>query len=339
MAGRNSQIARIYCILDILEGAPQGLSVPELAARVHSRGHEVGKRTVYRDLQALNAAGFPLHERGETDSNGMRWALEKTTRITEYLALSTRELVALFLARSALTPLTDTPFYKDLQAAFAKIEEKLGSRHRDYFQGLDEEFRFESAPKWGLGVDASIIETVRTACAERQVLSITYISTHSGRTDARTVGPHYLYFAKGALYFVGEDLGDQIIKVFSVPRIQAASLTEDAYAKDPTSPEEFFGSSFGIFRGKTPVAVRIRVLPPLATYLKERQWHSSQAVMSLEGGAIEMRFDVALTPDLEQWILGFGARVEVLEPEELRSRLATEAKALLDQYRKPSGAA
>ncbi len=333
VAGRNSQISRIYCILDILEGAPQGLSAAEIAIRVNDRGHEVGKRTVYRDLQALNAAGFPLHERGQTEDKGTRWALDKTTRITDYLTLSSRELIALYLARSSLVPLRDTPFFNDLEQAFAKIEEKIGKRSRDFFQGLEGEFRFEAAPKWGLGVDPDVVETIRAGCSERQVLSITYKSTNSGRCDARLVGPQYLYFAKGSLYFVAEDLGDSIVKVFSVPRIQAAAMTEQEYAKDPVDPEEFFGNSFGVFRGAVPVVVKLKVQSPLATYLKERQWHSSQRVVTNQDGSIEMTFDVALTPDLEQWILGFGAKVEVVEPAELRRKVADAARGVVGLYR------
>jgi predicted DNA-binding transcriptional regulator YafY len=113
------------------------LTVKEITDRVNDRGHEAKARTVYRDLEALELAGFPLvsSEKNE-DSNASRWKLERLTRITERFLLSSRELWALYLARGVLTPLKDTPFYSDLDSIFNKIEQKLGQKKQEYLQSL-----------------------------------------------------------------------------------------------------------------------------------------------------------------------------------------------------------
>ena len=207
MSGRNSQVARIYTLLQVLEGAPQGLSVKELMDRVVDRGHEVKQRTIYRDLEALQQAGFPLScEDNATDSNASRWTLERLTRVNEHFILSTRELLALFLARGVLAPLRDTPFYVDLNSIFKKIEERVGPKGREYFQELSGEMHFEPGPRWGLGLDPVLLETVQACCAERQVLEVRYSSANSGDKRVRKLGPHYLLFAKGSVYLIAEDL-------------------------------------------------------------------------------------------------------------------------------------
>ena len=94
MAGRNSQIARILALLDILDGSTDAQTVLELWEKLSSRGHEAGKRTVYRDLEALSQAGFPLMPDGD-ESNNQRWKLERNARINQYFVLSARELFAL----------------------------------------------------------------------------------------------------------------------------------------------------------------------------------------------------------------------------------------------------
>lgn len=334
MKGRNSQVLRIYRILSILEGAPHGLSASDLAERLHERGFDIGKRTIYRDLEALKGAGFPLEEKGKSDENGTRWTLERNTKLNHYLVLNSRELMALYLARSVLSSLKQTPFYADLSTTFDKISEKLGTKAVSFMDEMSQEFHFDNGPQWGLGLKAEIIDTVRAAVTERQILSMTYSSVNSGNTTTRQVGPHYLYFAKGSLYMVAEDLQDHVVKIFSVPRITEATMLEETYSGNVTDPAKFFASSFGIFKGEQPETVRISFAPKVAAYIRERQWHPSQSINQRDNGYIEIELQVAQTPELIQWILGYGSQAMVLEPESLAQRIQEEANLVVKSYQR-----
>jgi predicted DNA-binding transcriptional regulator YafY len=52
---------------------------------------------------------------------------------------------------------------------------------------------------------------------------------------------------------------------------------------------------------------------------------------------LEMK--VGLSPDLRQWILGWGAEAEVLEPADLREDVAVAATAAAGVYRRTGRAA
>lgn len=336
MPGRNAQVARIYTILNLLEGTPQGLSAKEIRARAIERGHEASQRTIYRDLEALSASGFPLFPQGEgsTDSPATRWVLEKTARIDRYLVLTPRELVGLYLSRSVLAPLRDTPFYEDLERMFGKIEEKLGTRANEHLRDLSNEIRFEPGPRWGLGVNPDLLDTVRAACTEGQLMACTYASVSSDGPTPRTLGPHYLYFSKGALYLVAEDLGDGKIKTFALPRMSDARMLDDAYQGSKSDPAELFRNSFGIYRdGGAPEDVTIHFSRTIAPFVRERSWHHSQRTVAKSGGDIELKLHVTITPELVSWILGFGPEATVLEPRHLQSRLAEAAERIIGKYR------
>ncbi len=334
MSGRNSQVIRIYKILNLLEGAPQGLTVGEIESRLKERGLEVSKRTIYRDLDAISEIGFPLTEEKGIDENANRFILQENTRINGTLVLSIKELFALFLARGMLKPLEGTPFYDDLTSVFSKIEEKLGTRQKSYLKDFQSEWSFEPGPKWGLGLDPDLLETVRACCAEKQILEVQYASASSQRTTKRRLGPHFLYFAKGSLYLVAEDLGDKKVKVFSCPRMKDAKMLNIAYEGEPIDPEKYFKHSFGIFQSGSPAQIKIKFSATIAPFICERQWHKSQRVVKKGDGSIILSLEAAITPELIGWVLSYGSNAYVIEPEELKIRVKEEAQNALSQYLK-----
>jgi predicted DNA-binding transcriptional regulator YafY len=332
MKGRNAQVARIYLIINILEGAPHGLSVSDLKDRLASRDYEVAKRTVYRDLDALRDAGFPLHETGQDEVNGVRWSLERNSKISHYLVLSSRELIALYLARGMLAPLKETPFYEDLQSTFNKIDEKISTKSQTFLDEVANDFYFEPGPKWGLGLNPDIIDTLRAACTERHQLKVNYASSSSQTIRDRKLGPHFLYFAKASLYLVAEDLEDGKNKIFSVPRMSQAEMLEHPYQGELVDPENYFDTAFGIYHTSDPVTVQLEFSPPVSHFIRERRWHHSQRIISKENQIIELCLDVGLTPELVQWVLSYGPSVKVLEPQTLKEQVKTQAQRTLEIY-------
>ncbi|MBI4402892.1 MAG: WYL domain-containing transcriptional regulator [Deltaproteobacteria bacterium] len=336
MPGRNAQVARAFAILQVLDASPQGFTVKELMDRVTSRGHEAKQRTIYRDLELLCQAGFPLScEPNATDSNASRWKLDSWTRVTEHFILTAPELFALYLARGTLTPLRDTPFFSDLEAVFCKIENCLGTKSSAYLNELASELQFEPGPRWGLGIDPIQLETVRACCAERQVLKVFYSSAHNDQKRVRRLGPHFLYFARGSLYLVAEDLDEKAIKVYAVPRMAQAEMLEEQYSGDPVNPEDYFCGVFGVFRNnEPPIEIKIHFSPKIAPFVKERRWHSSQRIVSKGAGSILFSVEVAITPELVQWVLGFGAEAKVISPEQLVKKVSDAAEKTFRQYQK-----
>ena len=333
MKGRNAQVSRILTILDLLEKSSMGLSVSEIHEKLEGREHSASKRTIYRDLEALAQAGFPLFPEGE-DENNTRWKLEKDTKINQYFALSAKELFALFLARGALTPLQSTPFYQDLEGIFTKLEDKLGQKQIHYLKQLESEMRFEPGPAWGLGINPEILETIRSGCAEGQVIEGLYYSVNSQTEKTRKLGPHYLYYAQGGLYLVAEDLADQKVKVFALPRFKSAIMLDEPYNGKISTPDEFFDGGMAIYNGTGPEEILIEFDSQVSFFVRERRWHPSQRVVQLEQGKIQVHFELGQTPELVAWILGFGSNARVLKPDSLAKAVTEEALKTASIYQK-----
>lgn len=330
---RHDQISRIFLVLQLLEANPRGFTLKQLHERV-TQDYEVNDRSLRRDIEALQGIGYEIDliDNPDDSNKAKLIKLNSTLKATKQLVLNPGELLALYLAKNLLLPLKETAFYQDLEKVFRQIDLVIQEKDREYLKEISEELKFEPGPRWGLGVQPDVVDTVREACTNSQILKFEYRSVNSKSESTRLVGPHFLYFAKGSLYLVAEDLSDNKIKIFSIPRFKTAEMTTDVYSGSKVDPEEFFSKSFGVFQTKEPVKIKLIFANELADYVKERRWHASQRVINKSDGTIEMLLDVGLTPDLVQWILGFGSKVEVIEPSALRDELQKAAEAVFKLY-------
>lgn len=331
--GRHTQVSRLFTVLRMLEGAPHGLTVHEIFTRLINDQFEVTKRSVYRDLDALCASGFPLTEEG-TDDRTKRWKVNRTLKVGKNILLQPRELIALYLSKNALAPLQETPFYEDLERAFKQIENVIGSRGVEFLKELEDSIQFEPGPRFGLGTNSEVIDTIRACCDEGHVLIATYNSINSGSKRSRKLGPHFIYFAQGSIYLVAEDLEVNQVKIFSIPRMSDAKMSQEQYRGSKVDAETFFENTLGVFVGKDPVNIVLHFNKVLAPFVRERRWHSSQETIPNSDGNLTMKLSVAITPELVQWVLGFGTNVRVVEPKSLRSEITKAASLLLKMYQK-----
>ena len=115
---RGDQLARQWKIIQALSSARLGRSAAELAREMGCH-----KRTVYRDLEALQLAGFPVYT--ERQNGQTCWRLLDAMKETTPLPLSLTELMALYFSRGMMRTLENTFFWDAWESLFAKIKTTL----------------------------------------------------------------------------------------------------------------------------------------------------------------------------------------------------------------------
>ena len=102
--------------------------------RDHSRpgaARDVSTRTIRRDLQALQEAGFAVYDEGD-EHETKRWRLDGQPFKAVQDGLSVTDVAALYLSRSVVESLPGWPLADELGAAFGKIERALNPRVREF---------------------------------------------------------------------------------------------------------------------------------------------------------------------------------------------------------------
>ena len=329
MSGRNGQITRILKTFQLLENSRFGLSTRQIWQELQERGWEVNQRTVYRDLKALEAAGFPLIELGSDDKQATKWKVKADTSFGKHLILSSSEMVSLHLARAYLGSYKQVPFYHEIDGVFQKIFDHLGDRALSFLKELEEDFQVDQRTPSVHSIDDGVMETCRAGCAEDQWLELTYQSANSGKTKKRRLGPLTIYFSQGGYYLIALDSESSSIKTFAMSRIKEASLLDEAFDKPDFNIDEYFASGFGIYKGGAKQIVLIKVTGARSHYIAERMWHQSQQLVSQKPQEATLRFELDPTPEFVSWLLSLGADVEVFEPPALRETLKAEIEKML----------
>ena len=94
--------------------------------------------------------------------------------------------------------------------------------------------------------------------------------------------------------------------------------------------------SFGVFHGEG-VKVRIRFAPDAAGYIKEKIWHDTQEIVPQKDGSIIFESEVAGTEEIKFWVMSWGSKAEVLEPQSLREEIRIDAERVVESYQIPVG--
>lgn len=312
-----SPAARLLEVRAALESG-DGLSVHDIAERF-----DVSLRTAIRYVDALRKAGEPLYD--ETVGKRKVWRLMPTAR-RGTITLTTSQMVALFLSRRVFDFLAGTGFKEDLDEVFAKLEATLKRKDSAAVRNLDRKVFDVNEARHLYEGRLEDVNDIITALLREDRLRVTHEGVSGGRKTF-VLDPYTLLVYKKGLYLAGFSHQHHEIRTFALDGFREVDWLKGDQFEYPADyrPEQLTEGAFGLIRGE-PTHVRILFDPKVARYIQRRQWHPTQRFRRVDGG-IEMTMDVRGTTELVTWVLGFGDKARVLEPEQLRSDIALELVA------------
>jgi proteasome accessory factor B len=319
-------LVRQWVLLRTLCARHHGATVKELAEEL-----SVSEKTIRRDLQTFQEAGFPLEEIVEQFGR-KKWHVDPA-KSQPGLSFAFDEAVALYLARRLMEPLAGTPFWEAAQRAFRKIRATLGSEALRYVDRFAELFHQTMVGTSDYSKKAELLDQLLLGIEDRRAVFITYRSLQSTEAVTYDLFPYGIIHHRGSLYLVGWAPDHKEIRHWKIDRMDDAEVTEVRFER----PEDFdlrehMAKSFGVFHGQGNVHVKIRFSAEVARYVQEKTWHQSQKLKPEKDGSLLAEFELDGTEEIKRWILSFGMHGEVLEPPQLRAEILAEIASLRDAY-------
>lgn len=290
---------------------------------------EVSRKTIVRDF-AFMRDRLDLPVEFDPRLNAYRYthpvAAFPTVQVTE------GELLALLVARKALEQYRGTPFHRQLELSFEKLTG--GLKDRISFSPADE-LQSVSFRNIGLGrADLAVFNTLSGAVLRQHEVEFDYRKPGEKKSSRRRVHPYHLAHRENLWYLIAFDPERNALRTFALPRISRADAGKETFTRPADfSPEKFFASALGVLGGSGNYRVVVRFGPAVADRVREREWHESQDLRDLPDGRLQLTLHLGALPEIESWVLTWGADAEVLEPAELRDRLRATATALSRLYR------
>ena len=324
---------RLLALLLLLQGHGR-LTAHELADRL-----EVSQRTIYRDVDALSAAGVPVYtERGP--KGGVSLLEDYRTELT---GLTEDEARALFTFAGPQL-VADLGLDSKLEGALRKLMAALPESQRSGAQRARQRVLIDAAGWMRPAEPVPQLGIVQEASWADRKLRIRYRG--GDQPSDRIVDPYGLVAKAGVWYLVaGTDAGQRI---FRVSRIDQAEILAETFQR----PRDFdleaaWTRSRESFESRGPgYRVVIRTAPEaLAMLLRVLSGRVSEPIVriadahSAADGWRRLRLTFPAQGAARAALLQFGELVEVLEPPELREEMAEHALALVELYadRPPAG--
>ena len=319
---RNKEIIRQWNILKQIASA-RDCSVAKLAG-----DHHVCQRTIYRDIAALEGAGFPLYQ--EAGEGCQYWRLSDWPfRHLHDTAFTFPELCAFYMSRGRIHG-SGAGLDGDIESAMAKVTKALSPQMKTYLDNLQAVFSWKPEPKPVAGrLKPITVDTIVKATVEHRKMEMDYYSLSGGKVKSYEVEPHRLTAGNGGLYIYAYVAAYGQMRTFAVQRIRRLRVLEETF--NPVEVSEPYKNSIGIASGRAEL-VEVAFAAKLAPYIEERTWHETQQVTRQTDGSIVLSLRVSIDVPLRTWILGFGHMARVLAPSSLAKAILEELEEAREQY-------
>jgi predicted DNA-binding transcriptional regulator YafY len=324
---RNAELIRQWQILRAIDATPTGVSVRRLATQ-----QRVHQRTIRRDLEALEQAGFPIYCNQENGTALYKFNTRPFKRL-EKAGLGLIEMCSLYMSRSMMEALATLPFRDHLASALAKIESTLPDGVRQFLELLPGVLQAKAEPRKRRDERRlrEITPRILDTALNRKRVRMSYHSFSSRRVKEYIVDPLRLAYAQGGVYLLAfvPDYGQ--VRTFAVERIRTYAETGEHFDRKRALTDKPFKNSLGVHTGE-PARVEVEFDGEIADYVAEREWHASQRVEERTDGSIVVTLDVCIDPSLRSWILSFGPFARVIAPRALAEEILEELEEARENY-------
>jgi predicted DNA-binding transcriptional regulator YafY len=281
--------------------------------------------TVGRRLRELEQTGEPLEEREEDGVPLFR--LPPSTR-EHPLHITTAEMIALGFVKNALGFLAGTGIKEDIDTLVARFSHVLKASDYAHWKNLDRKLYDVNEGAWLFSEDAlDVVNDVCTALLNERRVTLTRTKGEPVKVDPYTIA---LY--KKGLYLVGFSHEHGKVRSYGLDIVTDAARHDDEPFEYPAdfSPAKELSGPFGMIRG-TKERVVVRFDPSMRRVTTRRGWHATQTFRDVDG-KLEMTAHPEGWEEMVSWVLGFGEKAEVIEPKEMRRRVAKALRAAAAPY-------
>jgi predicted DNA-binding transcriptional regulator YafY len=287
---------------------------------------EISLRTVYRDVKALMEAGVPVGSEA-----GKGYFIVDGYHLPPVM-FTQDEASSMLLAGKLVDKMADKSVRTAYESAMLKIKAVLNESEKDHLQNLESHIEVFLRSRYETKSQSEFpdhfMTEIQRAVGKRQVLKIDYTSTGDELTT-REVEPIGIFYYSTAWHLIGWCRLRNGYRDFRADRIRSLENKGEVFeGRNQISLKEYFQSMF-----QSNSELKRAVITFDKSAIRNRPIYGSISQIDL-GDRIRAEFLVDNFGYLGRWLLMFGTSIEIEEPEELKSHLASLVEELHEHYQK-----
>ena len=331
---RGDQALRQWKILTtVMSRARYGVTQKQLLDEIEGlvpRGK--GKRTLQRDIQVLEQAGFPIDRSERNEDGEVSYKLLPTFHQVPPIMPTVQELIALAVARTHLSVFEGTPFKENLDNFWRKAQAIFPEDAREALEEAQGMYGTLDRPAMDYKLYKPLLEKLNTAVKDRRQLVMTYYSQRQGKDCDYTIDPIMIFSYAGFLLLAAYTHKYKDVRHFSLDKIKKVAPTGLIFPRRTYSLEDLKSEAFGMIR-EEPFKLVVRFDKEIADYVKRRIHHPTQRFDDQPNGDTVMTIKAGGWDEMKGWVLTYSHRAEVIKPEAMREEITKEVEQILNRYK------
>jgi len=284
----------------------------------------ISLRTVYRDIRALEEAGIPIGAEA-----GIGYFLEESYHLPPVMFTNT-EASALLLAGKLMPYLADKKVNEDYQDALIKVRSVLSNTDKEKLEKIENGLNVLRYSPSFQQPDSIFIHDIQDALVKQQVVEIHYFSKYKQENSVRKVEPISLLYYGLNWHLIAWCKLRKEFRDFRMDRIKAVNPTELRYERN--LEKDFKNYLKTVEDSMQFHKIKLKVDESTLMNMSESKYWYGFTEEEKDKSEIILNF---LNPDIHgfaNWVLNYGAGVDIIEPKELKELVSEKVKKLCHKY-------
>ena len=315
-----NRIDRISAILIMLQ-TKRIIKAEEIARRF-----EISKRTVYRDIRALEEAGVPIGAEA-----GVGYYLTEGYHLPPVM-FTKYEASSMLTAEKLVEKFTDHSIEKNFKSALDKIKSVLPISEKDFLEMLTPHIAIlQNYVSTGTDFPNNFLSDIQQALAAKRVIKVDYYALYSDElTKGRLVEPIGICYYGFAWHLIGYCRLRDDYRDFRIDRIKDLFLTDEKFSTDNRIPLHEFLQ--GLYQSNNLEPVVIRFDKSIIGFVEKPKYYYGYVDEKDLGSQVEMYFMIDSMEYMARWIIMHGSKAEIISPKKLKENVRALAQELYQHY-------
>ncbi len=315
-----NRIDRLSAILIMLQ-TKRIVKAAEIAHR-----YEISKRTVYRDIRALEEAGIPIGAEA-----GVGYFLTEGYHLPPVM-FTKSEASSMLTAEKLVEKFTDQSIEKNFKSALDKIKSVLPLSEKDFLEILTPNITILHHFNTSIhDFPNNFLSDIQNALATKRVLQLDYYAQYSDKlTTGRLVEPIGLCYYGFAWHLIGYCRMRDDYRDFRLDRIKSLIISDEIFIPKNRMPMHEFLK--GLYQSNNLEPVVIRFDKSSLSYVDKPKYYYGYVDEKETGNQVEMYFMVDSMDYIARWIITLGNKAEIVSPLKLKDLIVDFVNELKGHY-------